>query len=197
MSKKLSRREFLQMAGASALAGAALAACQPAAEPTKEPAAATKAPDATKAPTATRKPALPPTKQPPPAPTNTPAPPFTGEVVNSSTNCGTKGVWGYVEHKSGAPYPGVRVGVWSAGWAGRLSTPAEADGKYTVLLNDMPAGEFKVAVVDPDTCGMDGGALTADRCDHLSEPIMVTLNEIWECESEGTVQWVEVLYTGP
>ena len=53
MSRKLSRREFLQMAGATTLAGAALAACQPAVEPTQEPAAATKAPDATKAPAAT------------------------------------------------------------------------------------------------------------------------------------------------
>ena len=151
----------------------------------------------TEAPTATRRPTLPPTKKPPPVPTSTPAPPFTGTVISRSQNCGTKGVWGYVEHNSGAPYPGVRVGVWSDSWAGRLSTPAEANGKYTVLMNDVTAGEFTVAVVDPDTCGMDGGVLTADRCDRLSNPITVTLNEIWECENEGTVQWVEVLYTGP
>jgi hypothetical protein len=151
----------------------------------------------TQAPTATQRPTLPPTEKPPPVPTNTPAPPFSGTVVNSTQNCGTKGAWGYVEHKGGAPYPGVRVGVWSDSWVGRLSTPAEADGKYTLLMNDIAAGEFNVAVVDPDTCGTDGGDLTADRCNHLSNPIRVTLNEIWECENEGTVQWVEVHYIGP
>lgn len=87
--------------------------------------------------------------------------------------------------------------MWSSAWAGRLSAPAEVDGKYTVVLSDLPAGEFMVAVVDPDTCSTDGGVPTADRCDHLSSPITVTLNETWECENEGTVQWVEVLYTGP
>ena len=148
-------------------------------------------------PTDTRQPAPPPTNTAPPAPTNTPAPPFSGTVVNSTQNCGTKGVWGYVKHEGGAPYPGVSVGVWSNAWAGRLSAPTEADGKYTVLLSDLPAGDFSVAVVDPDTCSTDDGAPTADRCDHLSSPITVTLNETWECENEGTVQWVEVLYTGP
>jgi hypothetical protein len=151
----------------------------------------------TAAPTSTRKPAPPPTKKPPPAPTNTPAPPFTGAVVNSTQNCGTKGVWGYVKHESGAPNPGVMVGVWSDAWAGRVSAPSEESGKYTVLMNDVPAGEFMVAVVDADTCGTYGGFLTAASCDHLSKPISVALNEIWECEDEGTIQWVEVLYTGP
>jgi hypothetical protein len=151
----------------------------------------------TEAPTATRKPALPPTKQPTRAPTNTPAPPFTGAFVNSSTNCGTKGVWGYVKYASGAPFPGVMVGVWSNGWAGRVSGPSKADGKYEVLMNDVPAGEFQVAVVNADTCDRYSGGLAADSCDRLSEPISVTLNEIWECESEGTVQWAEVLFTGP
>ena len=153
-------------------------------------------------PTATRKPTPLPTTAPPgptdtPAPTNTPAPPFSGTVVDRTKNCGTKGVWGYVEHENGTPYPGIRVGVWSDGWAGRLSTPAEADGKYTLVLNDLPAGEFKVVVVEPDTCSTEGGELAAAHCDHLSEPITVALNEVWECETEGTVQWVEVLYTGP
>ena len=151
----------------------------------------------TAAPTATRKPVVPPTKKPPPAPTNTPAPPFTGAVASSSKNCGTKGVWGYVKYASGAPYPGVTVGVWSNGWAGRVSAPAKADGKYEVLMNDVPAGEFTVAVVDADTCDRYSGGLAADSCDRLSKPISITLNEIWECENEGTVQWVEVLYTGP
>ena len=148
-------------------------------------------------PTATRTPASEPTKTPPPAPTNTPAPPFSGAVVDSTQNCGTRGVWGYVMHNGGAPYPGVQVGVWTDSWAGRLSAPAEDDGKYTLLLNDLPAGEFSVAVVDPATCRTDGGVLSAAHCNHLSEPIRITLNEIWECENEGTVQWVEVLYTGP
>jgi hypothetical protein len=147
--------------------------------------------------TSTRKPAPPPTKKPPPAPTNTPAPPFTGAVVNSTQNCGTKGVWGYVKHESGAPNPGVMVGVWSDAWAGRVSAPSEESGKYTVLMNDVPAGEFMVAVVDAETCGTYGGFLTAASCDHLSKPISVALNEIWECEDEGTIQWAEVLFTGP
>lgn len=151
----------------------------------------------TKAPTATRKPALPPTKVPTRAPTKIPAPPFTGAVVSSSKNCGTKGVWGYVKYASGAPYPGVTVGVWSSDWAGRVSAPAKADGKYEVLMNDVPAGEFQVAVVDADTCDRYSGGLAADSCDRLSKPIKFTLNEIWECENEGTVQWAEVLYTGP
>ena len=151
----------------------------------------------TKAPTATRKPVVPPTKQPPPAPTNTPAPPFKGAVVGSSTNCGTKGVYGYVKTASGAPYPGVTVGVWSDAWPGRVSAPAKADGKYEVLMNDVAAGEFKVAVVDADTCDRYSGGLAANSCDRLAAPISVTLNEIWECENEGTVQWTEVLFTGP
>jgi hypothetical protein len=151
----------------------------------------------TKAPTATRKPAPPPTKKPPPAPTRTPTPPFTGAVVNSSRNCGTKGVWGYVKHASGAPFSGVTVGVWSDAWAGRLSGPSKEDGKYEVLMNDATAGEFQIAVVKVDTCDTYYGALTANGCDRLSAPIKFTLNEIWECENEGTVQWVEVLYTGP
>jgi hypothetical protein len=115
-------------------------------------------------------------------------------VVGNWPNCGTKGVWGFVKAASGSPYPGVRVGVWSDDWAGRVSGPAEADGKYTVLLNDVPAGTFKVAVVNADTCGTYAGFLTADRCDHLSKPIEVTLNEIYECENEGTVQWSQVDY---
>ena len=151
----------------------------------------------TEAPTATRRPTLPPTKKPPPVPSSTPAPPFTGAVVSSSQNCGTKGVWGYVYHKSGAPFAGVSVGVWSDSWAGRVSPPSEDSGKYTVLMNDVTAGEFRVAVVDADTCGTYEGYLTADRCDRLSKPIELTLGEIWECENEGTVQWVEVHYTGP
>ena len=148
-------------------------------------------------PTATRKPSPPPTKKPPPAPTNTPVPPFSGVVVNSTQNCGTKGVWGYVNRQSGAPHPGVTVGVWSDSWAGRVSAPAAADGKYEVLLNDMPTGEFRIAVVRVETCDTYGGYLTAADCDRLSNPIKVTLNEIWECKVAGTVQWVEVLYTGP
>ena len=170
--------------------------------PTTTPAPTdTATPEPTNTPTAkatnTRQPAPPPTNTATPAPTNTPAPPFSGAVVNSTQNCGTKGVWGYVKHQSGAPYPGVRIGVWSSAWAGRLSAPAEADGKYTVDLNNLPAGEFSVAVVEPDTCGTDGGVPSANRCDYLSSPITITLNETWECENQGTVQWVEVLYTGP
>ena len=64
-------------------------------------------------------------------------------------------------------------------------------------MNDLPAGEFIVAVVDPATCRTDGGVLSAAHCDHLSEPIRFALNETWECEVEGSVQWVEVHYTGP
>lgn len=148
-------------------------------------------------PTPTQKPAPAPTKQPTPAPTSTPALPFTGTIVNGSPNCGTKGVWGYVKYASGNPFAGVTIGVWSDTWAGRVSGPSEADGKFTVLLNDVTAGEFMVAVVDADTCDTYGGESTADRCDHLSDPIKVTLFEIYECENEGTVQWSEVHFTGP
>jgi hypothetical protein len=91
----------------------------------------------------------------------------------------------------------VSVGIWSDAWAGRVSAPSAADGKYEVLLNDMPAGEFRVAVVDADTCDTYDGILTAADCSRLSQPITFTLNEIWECEDESTIQWVEVLYTGP
>lgn len=105
------------------------------------------------------------------------------------------GVWGYVWNKSGSPYPGVIVGVWSDGWGGRLSGPADAEGKYTVVLSDLPPGEFIVAVVDPNTCATHDGAPTADRCNHLSEPIRVTLNATYECENEGTVQWSEVHFS--
>jgi hypothetical protein len=150
----------------------------------------------TAAPTSPPQPTSPPPKPPTPKPTSTPALPFAGTVVGNWPNCGTKGVWGFVKTANGSPYPGVRVGVWSDAWAGRVSGPSEADGKYTVLLNDVPAGAFKVAVVNADTCGTYAGFLTADRCDHLSKPIEVTLNEIYECENEGTVQWSQVDYTG-
>jgi len=52
MSRKLSRRQFLQIAGATTLAGVVGACAKPTEEPTAAP-AATKAPEATKAPTAT------------------------------------------------------------------------------------------------------------------------------------------------
>lgn len=104
------------------------------------------------------------------------------------------GVWGYVQTESGAPYPGVRIAVWSDAWVGRLSGPAEADGKYTVLLSDVPPGEYKVAVVDANTCNTREGELTAEYCTRLSETIRVTLYDIYECTNEGTVQWVEVRF---
>jgi putative aldouronate transport system substrate-binding protein len=56
MSKKWSRRQFLQLAGATTLAGAVAACAKPAAEPTQAP-AATAAPKATEAPTAVPAPA--------------------------------------------------------------------------------------------------------------------------------------------
>lgn len=146
----------------------------------------------TAAPTSTPKPTGLPTKQPPPAPTSTPALPFTGTVAGASPNCGTMGVWGYAWTASGAPQPGVRVGVWSDAWVGRLSAPTDVEGKYTVLLSDLPPGEFLVAVVDPASCETHVGALTAHRCTYLSAPIRVTLYPIEECANEGTIQWSEV-----
>ena len=149
----------------------------------------------TSAPTSTPRPTSLPTKVPTPAPTSTPALPFTGSVVGGSPNCGTMGVWGYVKTDSGAPYPAVNIGVWSDAWEGRLSAPSEADGKYSVLLSDVPAGVYRVAVVDADTCGTRDGVPTAKDCNRLSEPVEVTLYDIYECENEGTVQWSEVLFT--
>ena len=105
------------------------------------------------------------------------------------------GVWGYVKTDSGEAYPGVTLGVWSGAWEGRLSAPSEADGKYSILLSDVPAGVYRVAVVDTDTCGTRDGTLTAKDCHWLSEPVEVTLYEIYECENEGTVQWSEVHFT--
>ena len=149
----------------------------------------------TAAPTSTPRPTSPPTKVPTPAPTSTPALPFSGSVVGGSANCGTMGVWGSVSTGSGSPYPGVSIGVWSDAWEGRVSAPSEADGKYTVLLNDLPPGAFRLAVVDAGTCGTRDGALTAIDCDLLSKPVEVTLYAISECENEGTVQWAEVQFT--
>ena len=56
MSKKWSRRQFLQLAGTTTLAGVVAACAKPAAEPTQKT-AATEAPKATAAPTATQAPA--------------------------------------------------------------------------------------------------------------------------------------------
>jgi len=105
------------------------------------------------------------------------------------------GVWGYVKTNSGAPYPEVSICVWSDAWEGRVSGPSEADGKYTVLLSDVPPGVYRVAVVDADTCSTRDGLLTAKDCNRLSEPVEVTLYDIYDCENEGTVQWSEVLFT--
>jgi hypothetical protein len=149
----------------------------------------------TTAPTSTPRPTSLPTEIPTPAPTCTPALPFTGSAVGGSPNCGTMGIWGYVNTSGGNPYPDVTVGVWSDAWEGRVSAPSEADGKYTVLLSDVPPGVYGVAVVDAGTCSTRDGMLTAKECNRLSEPIEVTLYEIYECESEGTVQWSEVLFT--
>lgn len=147
------------------------------------------------APTSTPRPTSPPTKVPTPGPTSTPVLPFTGSIVGGSANCGTVGVWGYVYTTGSSPYPDVRIGVWSDAWEGRLSAPSEADGKYTVLLSDVPAGKYRVAVVDAGTCGTRDGALTAQGCDLLSRPVEVELHAIDECENEGTVQWSEVHFT--
>lgn len=125
-------------------------------------------------------------------PTSTPVLPFTGSVLGSTPNCGTMGVWGYVKIENGSPYPGVIIGVWTDAWDGRVSAPSEADGKYTVLLTDLPAGTFRVAVVDVGTCSLHDGVPTARGCDRLSEPVEVTLDYTYECENEGTVQWSEV-----
>lgn len=88
------------------------------------------------------------------------------------------------------------MGVWSDGWPGVVSGPAEPDGKYSVDF--IAAGTFKVAVVDPATCSRrDDGQFAASNCRRLSDVVGITLFEITACNQGGSVQRAEVHFRGP
>jgi hypothetical protein len=156
----------------------------------------TDTPRATNTPTATprptSRPTRRPTKAPTPAPTKPPPPPFTGSIVRGYPHCGgLAAVTGHVRHASGDPFAGVTVGVWSAEWQGRVYTSL-ADGKYDLLLTDVPFGKYQVAVVRLETCGERDGLPTAVDCQRRSNVVEVTVTE--DCNVNRVT---EVDFTGP
>ena len=118
-----------------------------------------------------------------------------GQIVNGYQRCdGYTGVTGHVRHASGDPHANAFVGVWSDAWDGRVSGPAEADGKYEVSLGGLPPGKFKVAVVKIDTCATSNGVPTAVQCKLLSNIVEVTTTS--NCTGSGASQVSEVDFTG-
>lgn len=97
-------------------------------------------------------------------------------------------------HASGAPYPGVAVGVWSDAWQGRVSV-SEGDGKFELPLSDVPPGTFRVAVVRLETCGQRDGLPTAVDCQRRSNEVPVTTTE--DCTGADANQVTEVDFRGP
>lgn len=104
---------------------------------------------------------------------------------------GLAAVTGHVRHASGDPYGGVTVGVWSDAWQGRVYT-SETDGKYDLLLTDVPFGKYHVAVVRLETCGQRDGVPTAVDCQRRSNVVDVTVTE--DCNVNRVT---EVDFTGP
>lgn len=135
-------------------------------------------PSPTIPPTATRRPPTPrPTNTPVPVPTQTSAPPFSVKIVRGIARCdGFAAVTGTAQHFNKAPYPGVAVGVWSSTWAGAVGI-SKADGKFDILLSNMPFGEYQVAVVKLETCGEQNGLPTAIDCQLLSNTVKVSVTE--------------------
>jgi hypothetical protein len=166
--------------------------------PTLSP-TASNTPSPTPAPTNTRRPTPRPTRRPTntavPRATNTPAPPFTGTIVQGYVRCdGYRGVEGHVEHGDGSPYPGVAVGIWSDAWVGMV-TLSEGNGKYAFNLMNLPAGKFKLAVVQYETCAVQGQLRTANACQRESGIVEITLTE--SCTGTDANQVSLVDFTGP
>ncbi|MGD8597527.1 MAG: hypothetical protein PVJ26_10920 [Anaerolineae bacterium] len=141
--------------------------------------------------TATRRPTPRPTRRPntpTPAPTSPPPPPFSGSIIRGFANCSWTGVEGFVKTANGDPVPNISVGIWNDAWLG-LVAPSEASGKYTLPLGGLPPGNFQVAVVQPETCGQEGGRLTAKDCAKLSNvvDIATTANCTGDNASQVTV----------
>jgi hypothetical protein len=84
----------------------------------------------------------------------------------------------------------VSVGVWSDTWSGRVGISGE-DGKYDIPLNDLPPGQFKVAVVKLETCSLQNAA----GCVRVSNVIQVATTA--NCIGDGANQVTEVDFTGP
>jgi hypothetical protein len=115
--------------------------------------------------------------------------------VQGSTRCdGYRGVEGHVKHGDGSPYPGVAIGIWSDSWAG-LVTLSEANGKYAYNLMNLPPGKFMLAVVQYETCAVQGELRTANACQRQSGIVEIILTE--NCTGTDANQVSLVDFTGP
>jgi hypothetical protein len=99
-----------------------------------------------------------------------------------------------VRHASGDPYAGVSIGVWTDQWPGRV-VQSEASGKYSLNLADPGAADYKVAVVQLETCPWQGELHTAVDCQKLSPPVAFTITA--HCEGAGASNVTQVDFTGP
>ena len=129
-----------------------------------------------------------------PQPTHTPAPAyaFTGTITGGTPNCGTTGVKGKVKTRTGAAYPGVTVAVWTDGWEGVVSNPANTAGAWDVFLSEgAKPGTWYVVVVKAESCQpRPGGGWTAQGCERQSN--VVTVVTTANCTGQGAVQWPEI-----
>ncbi len=117
-------------------------------------------PSATATPDGTPMPSATPSATPSPSPTVTPTPGvqgFTGEVVQTFTNCALTQVFGTVRDPNGTPLPGTRIRLtWDAPDAQRYYTtagsyirPETDESGWEFFLNGYAVGNgWRVAVVD-------------------------------------------------
>ena len=73
------------------------------------------------------------------------------EPITGTANCGSTGLKGRILDAQGNPLPGQRVRVWADGWAGGLSSPSDAQGRWDFLLGPgARAGTWFAAVSEED-----------------------------------------------
>lgn len=86
------------------------------------------------------------------------------------------------------------MGVWSNTWSGLVSE-SEPDGKFAFNLSNLDPGDFKIAIVKPETCTMQGELRTANGCQLLSNVISFAITE--NCTGAGASQVAIVEFRGP
>jgi hypothetical protein len=91
----------------------------------------------------------------------------------------------------------VTVAVWTGGWEGAVSNPADVGGNWDVFLNiGAVAGNWQVAVVRAETCQpkSGGGGYSAVGCERLSNVVNVQTVASPCAPGSGGVQWPEVTF---
>ena len=89
------------------------------------------------------------------------------------------------------------MAVWTGGWEGAVSNPADNGGNWDVFLNIGPvAGYWQVAVVRAETCQAKagGGGYTAVGCERLSNVVDVQTVASPCAPGSGGVQWPEISF---